>query len=138
MFFFPPQTEEAHSEINLYSFDFVPLSLLCTLSLSLPLLKLIYYDLMQEDFSLEDVNKALIQISPESLLTGFLNSAPCLPDAAARYLVPMLTSLPFLIKEQVQAAEPSLFLEIFTALSHAQSLLLLTDSSSPPVISALH
>jgi len=50
----------------------------------------------------------------------------------------MLTSLSFLIKEQAQADEPFLFLEIFTALSHAQSLLLLTDSSSPPVISALH
>lgn len=110
------------------------LSLVHTLSL----LRLLYCDLMQEDFSLEDVNKALIQISPESLLTGFLNSAPCLPDAAACYLVPMLTSLSLLIKEQVQAAEPSLFLEIFTALSHTQSLLLLTDSSSPPVISALH
>ena len=86
-----------------------PLSLVHTHTLSLSLLKLIYYDLMQEDFSLEDVNKALIQISPESLLTGFLNSAPCLPDAAARYLVPMLTSLSFVIKEQVQAAELSLF-----------------------------
>lgn len=93
---------------------------------------------MQEDISLEDVNKALIQISPESLLTGFLNGAPCLPDAAARYRVPKLTSLSFLIKEQVQAAKPSLFLAIFSALSHTQSLLLLTDSSSPPVISALH
>lgn len=93
---------------------------------------------MQEDFSLEDANKGLTQISPESLLTGFLNSAPCLLDAAVRYLVPMLTSLSFLIKEQVQAAEPSLFLVILTALSHTQTLLLLTDSSSPPVISALH
>lgn len=89
-------------------------------------------------FSLEDMNKALTQISPESLLTGFLNSAPCLPDAATHYLVPMLTSLSFLIKELVQAAEPFLFLEIFTALSHVQALLLLTDSSSSPVISALH
>lgn len=89
-------------------------------------------------FSLEDMNKALIQTSPESLLTGFLNSAPCLPDAATHYLVPMLTSLSFLIKELVQAAEPSLFLEIFTALSHVQALPLLTDSSSSPVISALH
>lgn len=80
---------------------------MCTHALSL--LRLIYYDLMQEGFSLEDVNKALIQISPESLLTGFLNSAPCLPDAAARSLVPMLTSLSFLIKEQARAAEPSLF-----------------------------
>lgn len=102
------------------------------------LLKLIHYDLMQEDFSLVDVKEALIQISPESLLTGFLNSAPCLPDAAACYLVPTLTSPSSLIKEHVRAAKPSLFLEIFPALSHMQSLPLLTDSSSPPVISALH
>lgn len=93
---------------------------------------------MQEDFSLVDVKEALIQISPESLLTGFLNSALCLPDAAVCYLVPMLTSLSSLIKEHIRAAEPSLFLEIFTALSRMQSLPLLTDSSSPPVISALH
>lgn len=70
---FFPQTEAVHSEINLYSFDFLPSALVhthtCTLSLSL--LRLIYYDLMQEDFSLEDMNKTLIQISPECLLTGF-------------------------------------------------------------------
>lgn len=75
---------------------------------------------MREDISLEDVNKALIQISPESLLTGFLSSAPCLPDAAARYRVPGLTSLSFLIKEQVQAAEPlSLSGDLRRFVSHA-------------------
>lgn len=112
--------------------------LLCTHTQSLSLLRLIYNDLMQEDFSLDDMNKDLIQISPESLLTGFLNSAPCLPDAATHYLVPMLTSLSFLIKELSRLLSPLSFWRFFTALSHIQAFLLLTDSSSSPVISALH
>lgn len=74
---------------------------------------------MQEDFSLVDVKEALIQISPESLLTGFLNSAPCLPDAAACYLVPTLTSPSSLIKEHVRAAKPSLFGDLPRFVSHA-------------------
>lgn len=43
-----------------------PPSLLSTHTHSLSLLRLMYYELMQEDFSLDDVNEALIQIRPES------------------------------------------------------------------------